>query len=108
MVRGDRLAMVLEGHGLLVDGLKEKTKRQEGAEPKISEKVGREGSQGDGRSEMGGFVNVNVKVKVVVSDYRQQAAGYRGRRSTISQTPSPFPARRAGKVGGAGFEPAKA
>jgi hypothetical protein len=67
---------------------------------------------GDGRSEMGGFVNVNVKVnvkvKVVVSDYRQQAAGYRGRRSTISQTPSPFAARGAGKVGGAGFEPAKA
>ena len=49
-----------------------------------------------------------VNVKVVVSDYRLQAAGYRGRRSSISQTPSPFPARGAGKVGGAGFEPAKA
>jgi len=41
VVRGDRLAMVLEGHGLLVDKRNPKTKRQERAEPKISEKVGR-------------------------------------------------------------------
>ena len=43
VVRGDRLAMVLEGHGLLVDKRNGKTKRQERAEPKISEKVGRDG-----------------------------------------------------------------
>ena len=39
---------------------------------------------------------------------RLQTAGYRGHRSSIYQSPSSFPAWRAGKVGGAGFEPAKA
>jgi len=50
VVRGDRLAMVLEGHGLFVHKPKRKTKRQERAEPKISEKVG--SGVGLGRWEM--------------------------------------------------------
>jgi hypothetical protein len=40
-VRGDGLVVVLEGHGLFVHKPKRKTKRQERAEPKISEKVGK-------------------------------------------------------------------
>jgi len=42
VVRGNRLAMVLKGHRLFVHKPKRKTKRQERAEPKISEKVGRD------------------------------------------------------------------
>ena len=40
VVRGDRLAMVLKGHFFVVDRLRRETKRQERAEPKMSEKVG--------------------------------------------------------------------
>ena len=40
MVRGDGLAVVLEGHPLFVHRPKPETKKREGAVPKISEKVG--------------------------------------------------------------------
>ena len=56
VVRGDRLAMVLERHPLLVDRLNWQTKEAERPMGKISEKVGRDGfwKMGDRRSEMGG------------------------------------------------------
>ena len=41
VVRGNRLAMVLEGHSLLVDRLNWQTKEAERPMGKISEKVGR-------------------------------------------------------------------
>ena len=43
VVRGDGLAVVLKGHPLFVHRPKLETKKQEGAVPKISEKVGKEG-----------------------------------------------------------------
>jgi len=43
VVRGDRLAVMLKGHPVFVHRPKLETKKQEGAVPKISEKVGREG-----------------------------------------------------------------
>ena len=43
MVGGDRLAVMLKGHPLFVHRPKPETKKREGAVPKISEKVGKEG-----------------------------------------------------------------
>jgi hypothetical protein len=50
VVRGDRLAVMLKGHPLFVHRPPLETKKQEGALPKISEKVGSGG--GPGRWEM--------------------------------------------------------
>ena len=84
VVRGDRLAMVLERHLSVVHSWPMMKRAVSSVVRKINQKLGE-----------------NLICRL-------QTTGYRGHRSSIYQSPSSFPARRAGKVGGAGFEPAKA